>query len=66
MTSLGDPSITRRVRAVFLITSVYVYAELESSERKQAEPARSQTAHETLTQQELVVTKVASERADVF
>lgn len=52
MTSLGDPSITRRMRAAFLMTAACVHAQLECSGTKtEAESARSQTAHETLMQQ---------------
>lgn len=52
MTSLGDPSITRHMRAAFLKTGTCVHVRLESSGKKrEAEPARSQTAHETLMQQ---------------
>lgn len=52
MTLLGDPSITRRMRAAFSKTAACVYAQLESSgEKTEAEPAHSQIAHETLMQQ---------------
>lgn len=51
MTLLGDPSITRRMRAAFSKTATCVYAQLESSGKKtEAEPARLQTAHETVMQ----------------
>lgn len=34
MTSLGDPSITQRMRSAFLLTAACVYAQLESSGKK--------------------------------
>lgn len=49
MISSGDTFITRCMRTAFLMT---VYAQLEGGgKRTEAEPARSQTARETLAQQ---------------